>query len=229
MKSDNLKKLCVTSMLTAVAFLCTFIFRFKVSFLTFDFKDAIISVISLLYGPVWGIASAGAVALSETFLMGSDTGLYGMIMNFLSSGTFALTTGLVYKYNRTFKGAILSVIMSVVSVTSVMMLANIFITPHYIGATSADVIKLIPALLLPFNLAKSVINSAAVLVIYKPVTVTFKRMGLIKKRDNAEQVPLARRVVRSIVLPSVAVVVIIVAVLFLIFVMDGSFLLFKSN
>ena len=216
-------------MLTAVAFLCTFVFRFKVSFLTFDFKDAIISVISLLYGPVWGIASAGAVALSETFLMGSDTGLYGMIMNFLSSGTFALTTGLVYKYNRTFKGAIISVAMSVISVTSVMMLANIFITPYYMGATAADVIKLIPSLLLPFNLAKSVVNSAAVLVIYKPVTVTFKRMGLIKRRDNAEQVTLTRRIVRSILLPMAAVTVIILAVLFLIFVMDGSFQLLKSN
>ncbi len=225
MKSENLKKLCVASMLTAVAFLFTFLFRFKVVFLTFDFKDAVISVISLIYGPVWGIASAGAVALSETFLMGSDTGLYGMIMNFLSSGTFALTAGLVYKYNRTFKGAILAACFSVVSVTSVMMLANIFITPYYIGATSAEVIALIPTMLLPFNLAKSVINSAAVLVIYKPITEAYKKVGLIKKSDRQNGVALTR----SIILLTVSVAVIIVTVIFLIFVMNGEFELFKSN
>ncbi|MBO7218273.1 MAG: ECF transporter S component, partial [Clostridia bacterium] len=78
MNKPDIKRISVAAMLTAVAFLCTFIFRFKVSFLTFDFKDAVISIISLLYGPLYGIASAGIVAFFEMLSM-SDTGLYGMV------------------------------------------------------------------------------------------------------------------------------------------------------
>ncbi len=222
MNKPDIKKISVAAMLTAVTFLCTFVFRFKVSFLTFDFKDAVISIISLLYGPVWGILSAGIVAFFEMISM-SETGIYGMAMNFLSSGAFALTTGLVYKYNRTFKGAIIAVSLSALTVTTVMMLANIFITPIYLGVNSSDVIALIPTLLLPFNLSKSIMNAAVILIIYKPVTKALKRVGLIPKKAEGE----AKPTFRSIVLLVSSLIVIIATVLFLIFHMGGSFQLFS--
>ncbi len=204
-------------MLTAVAFLCTFVFRFKVMFLTFDFKDAIISIISLLYGPFYGVASAGIVAFFEMISM-SDTGVYGMIMNFLSSGAFALTCGTVYKYKRTFGGAITAAVSSVITVTSVMLLANIFITPYYMGQSQAVVISLIPSLLLPFNLIKSIINAAIVLIIYKPITGALKRVGLIPKSEKAGSFSF-----KSVLLMVISFVVIILAVLILILGMGGSF------
>ena len=52
--------------------------------LTFDFKDAILSINALLFGPLTGVVSAALVALVE-FITVSDTGVYGLIMNFLSS------------------------------------------------------------------------------------------------------------------------------------------------
>lgn len=221
MQKTDIKKLSVAAMLTAVAYLCTFVFRFKVGFLTFDFKDAIISVIALLYGPVYAIVSAGLVAFFEMLSM-SDTGLYGMVMNFISSGTFALTCGLVYKYKRSFGGAILAVGSSVVTVVSVMLLANILITPHYIGSDSAAVIALIPTMLLPFNLAKSLINSAVVLIIYKPVTTALKKVGLIKKGESGTKFAL-----RSVLLFVSALIIIVLTILFLILKMGGSFELFR--
>ena len=63
MQKNNVKKISVTALFCAIAFLMTFVFRFKVGFLTFDLKDAVISVISLLYGPIYGVASAGVVAV----------------------------------------------------------------------------------------------------------------------------------------------------------------------
>ena len=83
MKNEKLKKIAVTAVFSAIAFLLTFFFKFKVSFLTFDFKDAVISIVSLVYGPLYGVTSAGVVAFLE-FLSVSDTGLYGLIMNFIS-------------------------------------------------------------------------------------------------------------------------------------------------
>ena len=51
-KKNSLKKLSVIGMLTAVAYLCVFLFKFKVGFLTFDIKDAFLAIIAFLYGPL---------------------------------------------------------------------------------------------------------------------------------------------------------------------------------
>ena len=86
-KSNNgdsaTKKLVVSAMFCAMAYVAMFVFRFKVSFLTFDFKDVFISILSLLYGPVYGVMSAAVVALLELVTV-SDTGWYGLVMNFSS-------------------------------------------------------------------------------------------------------------------------------------------------
>lgn len=219
--NQNLKKITVTALFCAIAFLMTFIFRFKVSFLTFDFKDAIISIVSLLYGPIYGVASAGLVAVLE-FLSVSDTGVYGLIMNFISSSVFALSCGLVYKFKRSFSGAIFAVITAVICVTAIMMVANIFITPFYMGVARADVIGLIPALLLPFNLCKSIINATAVLIIYKPVTNPLRKLGFI-----ATTSPYKSFNKKSVILIVVSVLVLLLAIMFIIFELGGSFSLFK--
>ncbi len=219
--NQNLKKITVTALFCALAFLMTFIFRFKVSFLTFDLKDAIISIVSLLYGPIYGVTCAGVVAFLE-FLSVSDTGVYGLIMNFISSSVFALSCGLVYKFQRSFYGAIFAVITAVISVTAVMMVANIFITPFYMGVDRAEIIGLIPALLLPFNLCKSIINATAVLIIYKPVTNPLKKFGMI-----STTVPYKSFGKKSVILILVSTVILLLAVLFIIFEMGGSFSLLK--
>ena len=96
MKKIEIKKIAVSAMLTALAFGVTMATAsFKVAgFLSLDFKDVFISIVSLLYGPFYGIISVFAVALIE-FVTISSTGLYGLVMNILSSGTFALVTGFV--------------------------------------------------------------------------------------------------------------------------------------
>ncbi len=220
MNRTKLQKISVTALFCALAFLMTFIFRFKVSFLTFDFKDAVISVVSLLYGPLYGISAAAAVAVLE-FLSVSDTGVYGLLMNFISSGAFALTCGLIYKFKREFTGAIISVVASVVSVTGIMMLANIFITPFYMGATTQDVINMIPTLLLPFNLCKALINAALLLIIYKPITTSLKKAKLVN--IGAIDYKINKK---TLILIISSVLVIVLAVLFLLLKLGGSFSVF---
>lgn len=217
MKKENIKKAVITGAFATIAFILTFLFRFKVNFLTFDFKDAILAMVSLMYGPLYGIGAVAVVAFLE-FLFVSDTGIYGLIMNFISSGTFVLIFGIVYKYKRTFKGAILSVILSVIGVTSVMMLANYFITPYYMGVSRNDIAALIPTLILPFNLAKSIINSTTTLILYKPVTNALKRMGIIKKSEN----PVHKYNKKSLLLFVISAIVFILAILFVLLYLGGG-------
>ena len=180
MKKIEIKKLSVTAMLTATAFLVTFLTSmFKVGgFLSLDLKDAVISIVSLLYGPVYGIISVLTVSLIE-FITISTTGLYGLVMNILSSGTFALTCGLIYKFKRNFFGAILSAGLTVLTVTSVMLVANIFITPLYFQMPRQAVIDMLPGLLLPFNLFKSIMNASIMLLVYKPLIGALRKAKLV--------------------------------------------------
>lgn len=221
MQKNNVKKISVTALFCAIAFLMTFVFRFKVGFLTFDLKDAVISVISLLYGPIYGVASAGVVAVLE-LLSVSDTGLYGLIMNFISSATFAIACGSVYKFKRSFSGAIIAVVISVISVTAVMMVANIFITPYYMGVEKAEVIALIPTMLFPFNLCKSIVNAASLLMIYKPITNSLKKTGLVSANKTSYKFSK-----KSVILFVVSLAVLALAVCFIIFKMGGSFTFLK--
>lgn len=184
--NNNIKKMTVIAVLCAIAYLVSFIFPFKVSFLTFDLKDAIIAIASLMYGPLAGLISSIIVPFLE-FITTSETGVYGFIMNFLSSAAFSVTAGFIYKYKRSFSGAIFAMLSAVLAVTAVMLLANLFITPYYIGMTDigaarSAVVDMIPTLLLPFNLIKSVVNASLTLLIYKPVTAAFARMRLVEKK-----------------------------------------------
>lgn len=184
--NNNIKKMTVIAVLCAIAYLVSFIFPFKVSFLTFDLKDAIIAIASLMYGPLAGLICSIIVPFLE-FITTSETGPYGFIMNFLSSAAFSVTAGFIYKYKRSFSGAIFAMLSAVFAVTAVMLLANLFITPYYIGMTDIGdarsvVIDMIPTLLLPFNLIKSVVNASLTLLIYKPVTAAFARMRLVEKK-----------------------------------------------
>ena len=218
-KTFDTKRLVVISMLCAIAYLCTFFFKFKVAFLTFDFKDAVIAVAALIYGPIYGLISAATVGFLE-FVTISDTGVYGLIMNVLASATLALTCGSIYRYKRTFSGAILGACFSVVTVTAIMLLANIFITPFYMtGASRSDVIALIPKLLLPFKLCKSILNAAVTLLLYKPVTGALRRIGLMRTACAAEY----RINLKTILLWVCTIVVIVLAVLFLMLDLQGSF------
>ena len=216
----NIKKLSVTAVLCALAYLCMFVFRFKVGFLTFDFKDAILAVISFLYGPVYGILSSLVVSFLELITV-SDTGLYGFVMNFLSSAAFAGVCGIFYKYKRTLSGAIIGSVCAMVIMTAVMLIANVFITPLYMiskgnDITQFDIIQMIPTLLLPFNLLKGAFNAAITMIIYKPITAVLKKMGLMSGSKNTQKG-------RFVIVAVVSVIVIIAATFIILGLLNGSF------
>ncbi len=222
-KSNDLKKLSVTAMLCALAYICMFVFKFKVGgFLTFDLKDAILSIIAFLYGPIYGMVSAILVAFFE-FISVSETGIYGFIMNSLSSVAFAGICGTYYKYRHTLLGAVLGSVSAVFGMTAVMLVANIFITPIYMNLPQGDVIAIIPTLLLPFNLIKGVINASITMIIYKPVTTALKKVGLTAvgnhKTDLKKFIPLA---IGALILLLAAVVVIVL-------VLHGEILFFDKK
>ncbi len=190
-RQNKIRKLILISLFSALAYVCMFVFRIKVSFLTFDAKDAIITVGAMLLGSVPGVIMSFAVAFLE-YISVSDTGVYGFIMNFLSSATFSFIASFIYRRRKSLNMALISLSSAIIVLTSTMLLANIFITPFYmLGATFAtwsekvgQVIDLLLPLLLPFNFTKALFNSALVLVLYKPISTALHRAKLIKGNES---------------------------------------------
>ena len=172
-----MKRLVGIAMFSALAFLVTFVVRFPVMFLTFDAKDAVIAIASFIYGPVSAVVISLLAALVELVTI-SSTGIYGFVMNFLSSATFALTASLIYSRRKTITSAIVGLYVGVFAVVAVMMGFNILVTPHYLGVATKEVVAMLPTVLLPFNLAKALMNAAFAMLLYKPCAVAMRRAGL---------------------------------------------------
>jgi len=166
------------SMFVALAYAVTFVFRIPVMFLTFDAKDAVIIIASLIYGPVAGVIISFLVAFIE-FITVSGTGVYGLIMNFASSAVFSSAAALIYKYKRNATGAIIAFYSASIAMISVMLVLNMLVTPYYMGVSRAEVVALLPKLILPFNTAKALMNSAFAMILYKPITVAMRRARLL--------------------------------------------------
>ena len=176
--------MCVGGVFTALAFVITMVFHIKVVFLTFDFKDAVMLIGSMICGPIYAVLMPVVIAFLELFTI-SETGIYGLVMNILSSVAFALPASLIYHYKKTLKSALLGIFTAVFTVTAVMLIANLLITPYYYKMDVAGVAKMIPTLLLPFNLTKSLLNAGIVMLLYKPVIGALRKARLIEKREKS--------------------------------------------
>ena len=61
-----------------------------------------------------------------------------------------------------------------------MLLMNLLLTPIYQGVPRSVVISMLPTLFLPFNFAKTLLNAAIVMLIYKPVVVALRKAKIIE-------------------------------------------------
>ena len=220
--SDQTKKLCGMAMFAALAFVLSLLTSgVRIAFLTIDIKDAILAIGAFIYGPLAALPICIVTAFLSSVITGFETGFWGLAMDFLSSLVFSMTAALVYKYKRTFSGAIIAAICSVISVVIVMGFANIFITPFYMGVKSADVIAMLPTVLLPFNLSKGLMNAAVMLLIYKPLTNILRKTRLLPPAEKKYGYDK-----KSLWLVIISLVVLILTAVFLLVVMKGKFVLF---
>ena len=224
---ESLKKMTGVAVFAALAYLSMIVLRIPDigGFLTMDLKDVIITISAMFFGPLSAVIISVVVPFFE-FLTISGTGVYGLIMNILSSLTFSLTASLIYKYKKTIGGAIIGLLSAVFSVTAVMMIANLVITPYYMNMPTSAVAALIPKLLLPFNLTKALFNAAVTLILYKPLTAAMRKTDFFgRKRScvSAEKTSEEKKKekIRTVLLWSVGIAVAVVSMLVIIFVWKG--------
>lgn len=199
-------KLAVIAMLSAVAYLVMVVGRIPVVlFLKYDPKDIIITIGGFLFGPLTAFTMSALVSFVEMFTV-SATGFIGLLMDIISSCSFACTAAIIYKKKHNYKGAILGLITGWLITTVVMLLWNYLITPIYLGYPREAVVKLLIPAFLPFNLLKGGLNASIVMLIYKPLSKALRSANLMPRVaetcTNRKKVTIGSVLVSSLIIVS---------------------------
>lgn len=188
-KVSDVRKMTMTAMLAAVATVLMFLsvsVPFMPSYIKFDISELPALIASFTLGPVSGVTVCLVKNLINVFQ--STTSGVGELCNFLMGVTFVLPAGLLYNRRRTFKGAVLGVIIGCFSMAILSVPLNYFVVyPAYIklagyplegiiamyNVLNSYVDTLLKGLIIfnmPFTFLKGLSSVLITFLIYKPLS-----------------------------------------------------------
>ena len=131
-------------------------------------------IVSLVAGFAYGPAAAVIVSVLG-FLPHLFTNPWGTLMAVLVALALSVPAALIYRRNKTRKGAVIGIIVGAIAALAMAIVGNIIVTPFYAHMTTAQVVALIVPALLPFNALKFTIHSVVTFLIYKPISNLLNR------------------------------------------------------
>ena len=187
----QVRKLTVTAMLSAVAFVLMFL-DFPIpmimpSFVKMDFSDLPELLGAFALGPMYGVLISLIKNLVHLLLAGS-TGGVGELCNFLFGAVFAWVAGFIYQRHKSRRTAVIGAVVGAVAMAVISVPLNSFLTyPAYVviyGMPLDAIIGMYQAILpsvgglleclvifnLPWTLAKGLLDAALCMLIYKPLS-----------------------------------------------------------
>lgn len=187
-KTDRIRAVTVTAMLSAVAFVLMFL-DFSIPFLIpnfvkMDFSELPALLAAFALGPVWGVVVC--LVKNLLHLMITTTAGAGELANFLLGTCFVIPAGWLYRSNKNRKRALVGVLVGAVSMAALSIPINYFITyPVYSKFMPIDAILgmyrelrpsangLLECLVIfnaPFTLLKGVLTAGLCFLVYKPLS-----------------------------------------------------------
>ena len=187
--TSKVRVLTGTAMLGAVAAVLMYL-EFPIpimpAFVKLDVSELPALIASFAYGPVSGILVCLIKNLIK--LPSTSTAAVGELFNFVMGALFVGVAGLIYKRNKTRKGAIVGALLGALVMAVVSVPYNYFIVyPAYVvmyhlpldaiigmyQAINPDVNGLLACLLvfnLPFTFVKGALDAALCFLVYKPLS-----------------------------------------------------------
>lgn len=190
--SSRVRFVTVTAMLSAISFVLMY-FEFPIpimpAFIKFDFSDLPALIGTFAYGPLCGVI----VCLIKNLLhlMDSNSMLVGELSNFILGAAFVIPAGLIYKFKKTKKSALIGGITGAVFMGVFCVFSNYFIVyPVYyqVAMPEEAILGMYQAILpsmksilqslivfnLPFTVVKGLISVAITMLVYKPLSPILK-------------------------------------------------------
>lgn len=159
---------------------------FAPPFLKIDISDLPALIGSFAMGPMAGVLVQFVKNILSLMIEGSGTGGVGELSNFIVGSVLVYSAGYIYYKKKTFKRAVIGLVVGVLSMTLLASLSNYFIVfPLYgkimpmdkiiemasgINRHVVDYKTMILYAVVPFNILKGTIVSLITLLIYKRVS-----------------------------------------------------------
>ena len=182
--SEKIRKMVTMAILVAISIVLVSVIHVPlipaVPFLEYDPADIPILIGAFAYGPVAGIILTVVTSVIQGLTVSASSGLYGIIMHIIATSVLVLVASGIYRVRHTKKGAILGLVCGTIAMALVMLPANHFITPAFMGVPTE-------VLDLPFNLIKAGINSVVTFLVYKTVSRHLIHGESWKKEPNLGQ------------------------------------------
>jgi len=212
-KRIDAKTLVILALLSAIAAVLMLLVRISfmpaAMFLVYDPKDIIIAIGGLMYGPLAVLPMSIIVSFVEMVTVSAD-GWVGLVMNIISTCAFACPAALIYRKRRTLSGAVIGLIAGWLIVTAVMVLWNYIITPVYRGFPREVIVPMLPTIFMPFNLIKYGLGAATTMLIYKPLSITLKKMNILQKSEGkASKLSILTGVLLAVCLAVIPVILLV--------------------
>ncbi len=189
--TTNVRKMTMTGLLSAVAFLLMF-FDFSVplmpAFIKMDLSELPALIGSFAMGPVAGVVIC--LIKNILHLMKTSTGGVGELSNFILGAVFVFTAGMIYKKVNTRKGALIgslagAVVMAVVSVfsnyylvypvyTAFMPMEAIIAAYQAINSNIRNLWQALIVFNMPFTFVKAMFSVAITFLVYKRISPVIK-------------------------------------------------------
>ena len=164
------KQLVTMALMCAIAILLSFI-EFPIfpaaSFLKLDISFVPSAVMGFAYGSGPGVLVGVACAVAHGAITGNWV---GCLMNIIACCAFIVPAAAIYKRNRTFKGAMIGLVVSIVCLVVAAIVANLAIDPTFYGIPFDVVAGLIVPAILPFNIIKGIVIAALTGIVYKSIS-----------------------------------------------------------
>lgn len=138
-------------------------------YLKLDLSGVVSLITGLMFGPLAGVIVTIIGWLPKIFM---DP--FGVSVAILTMISAVVVSGLIYKHNKTRKGALIALVVAAVVFVCVAIVLNLIITPLYNAMPVSAVAQLIVPVLLPFNLIKVVILVVITMLLYKPLSNLIK-------------------------------------------------------
>lgn len=207
MKNSKLNTLIKISLLSAIAFLLMFIelpIPIFPDFLKIDISDLPALIGAFALGPVPAIIIELLKNILHGIFKGSNTAFIGEMANFIVGSIMVFTAGIIYKKNKTKKGALIGLAVGTIVMSIGAGIFNYFILlPLYekvLGFPIAAVVgmgaKLNPSItglftfiiwsIIPFNLIKGLVVSIVSAAVYKSLSPILHK-DITSKKNTVKQ------------------------------------------
>ncbi len=164
------RQLVTMALMCAIAALFSFIqipILPAASFLTYDPSLMPAMVCGFAFGPAAGFAVGAVAAIIHGLILGEWV---GSLMNICATLFFVVPAALIYAKKHTFAGAIAGLAVGCIVATVGAVAANLTLGVWFWYGSADVIMPLILPAVVPFNLIKTVLNSALTLVVYKAIS-----------------------------------------------------------